>query len=121
DRLQQNNRTATDLSAGTTSVSNRYVMSASSSVNARNGIKVAATIPARGPLQFYADLNGNDVPNESNDGQDIAANWLSWGDLAAYLDWSALRPLSELDYEKINRGQRFPKTNSYAWSSSQLI
>lgn len=121
DRLQQNNRTATDLSAGTTSVSNRYVMSGSSSVNARNGIKVAATIPARGPLQFFADLNGNDVPNESSDGQDIAANWLSWGDLAAYLDWSALRPLSELEYEKINRGQRFPKTNSYAWSSSQLI
>jgi formylglycine-generating enzyme required for sulfatase activity len=121
DRLQQNNRTATDLSPGTTSVSNRYVMSASSSVNARNGIKVAASISAFAPLQFYADLNGNDVPNENNDGQDIAANWLSWGDLAAYLDWSALRPLSELEYEKIARGQRYPKTNSYAWASTQLV
>ena len=44
-----------------------------------------------------------------------AANWLSWMDLAAFADWSALRPMSELEYEKAARGDRFPDAGEFAW------
>lgn len=34
----------------------------------------------------------------------VAMNYLSWPDLAAYLDWSGLRPFTELEFEKACRG-----------------
>lgn len=119
-RLQQNNRTGTDLSIGTSSVTNRYVMSNSSSLTNRNGIRCNGTIDARGPVVFYCDLNGNGTGGEAADGQAIAANYLSWGDVAAYLDWSALRPMTELEYEKIARGQLAGVANEYAWGQTNL-
>ncbi|MFA5089233.1 MAG: hypothetical protein WC552_09410, partial [Candidatus Omnitrophota bacterium] len=33
-----------------------------------------------------------------------AMNWLNWMDLCAYLDWVGLRPMTELEFEKISRG-----------------
>jgi len=44
-----------------------------------------------------------------------AANWLSWMDLAAYADWSGLRPMTELEYEKASRGDRIPDPGEFAW------
>lgn len=119
-RLQQNNRTGTDLSLGTSSVSNRYVMSNSSSLVNRNGIRCNGSINAWAPVAFYCDLNGNGTGGEAADGQNIAANYLSWGDVTAYLDWSALRPMSELEYEKIARGQLASMSNEYAWGQTNL-
>lgn len=119
-RLQQDNRTATDLSIGTTSVTNRYVMSNSSSLANRNGIRCNGTINAWAPLAFYCDLNGNGTGGEAADGQNIAANYLSWADVTAYLDWAALRPMSELEYEKITRGQLASAENEYAWGQTNL-
>ncbi len=48
---------------------------------------------------------------------DRACNFLSWTDVAAYLDWSCLRPLTEMQYEKAGRG--FSANNFYerAWGS----
>ncbi|WP_425392862.1 hypothetical protein [Ekhidna sp.] len=51
----------------------------------------------------------------------IACNFLSWADLAAYLDWSALRPMTELEYEKIARGTLTPEPNEYAWGTTTLV
>lgn len=118
-RLQQQNRTATSLAAGTTSVTNRYVMSNSSSIQNRNGIRVDATVAANGRLTFYNDLNDNGTPNEANDGQFVGCNFLSWADVAAYLDWAALRPMSELEFEKIARGQLAAVANAYAWGNDK--
>ena len=44
-----------------------------------------------------------------------AANWLSWMDLAAFADWSGLRPMTELEYEKAARGDRPPAAGEFAW------
>lgn len=71
----------------------------------RNGIEIAtngtnSTIPA----VYGCDLNANNIYNEATDGEWIAGNYLSYMDLAAFLDWAALRPMTELEFEKSCRG-----------------
>lgn len=46
-----------------------------------------------------------------------ACNFLSWADGAAYADWSGLRPMTELEYEKASRGTLAPVANEYVWGS----
>ncbi|MFZ9719151.1 MAG: hypothetical protein ACO3BD_07325, partial [Chitinophagaceae bacterium] len=58
-RSQQDTRTATLLSAGITSITNRFVMSNTSSISNRNGIRCDANIDANQPITFYCDLNNN--------------------------------------------------------------
>jgi formylglycine-generating enzyme required for sulfatase activity len=47
-----------------------------------------------------------------------AMNFLAWTDLMAYLDWAALRPMTELEYEKICRGPATPVAAEFAWGSN---
>lgn len=117
-RTQQNSRTATSLAAGTTSVTNRYVMSNTSDNFYRNGIRCDADIHTSDPITFYCDLNGNGTGGEAADGQWIACNYLSWMDGAAYLDWSGLRPMTELEFEKACRGTVAPVPDEYAWGNT---
>lgn len=49
---------------------------------------------------------------------DRAASYLSWMDLAAFLDWAALRPITELEYEKAARGPLMAVGGEYAWGTS---
>ena len=44
-----------------------------------------------------------------------AAAGLNWKDLLAFLDWAALRPLSESEFEKCGRGPLPPQAKEYAW------
>ncbi len=85
----------------------------------RNGIDIqtpgtSATVPA----VYACNLNGNGTYNESDDGQHVACNYLSWDDLTAYLDWAALRPMTELEYEKSCRGNQSPVAGEYAWGNT---
>lgn len=46
------------------------------------------------------------------------ANFLGWADIMAYLDWAALRPVTEMELEKAMRGPVYPKVDgAYAWGS----
>lgn len=119
-RQQQDSRTATALAAGTTAVTNRYVMSNTAAINLRNGIRCAATIPANDPIDFYCDLSGNGVGNEVADGQWVACGHLMWSDLSAYLDWCGLRPMTELEFEKACRGPLVPVLNECAWGNATI-
>lgn len=119
-RRQQNSRTATDLAEGVTSVTNRFVMSNSSVIQNRNAIRCNATVSAFQPLQFYVDANADGLADGADDGRGIACNYLSWADLAAYLDWAGLRPLTELEFEKSGRGVREPVPNSYPWANANI-
>jgi len=75
----------------------------------RNSIQVATPgINASTPAVYGCNLNNNGVFNEANDGEWIACNELTWSDLAAFLDWSALRPMTEMEFEKSCRGPLFP-------------
>lgn len=113
-RAQQDTRTNTSLASGTTSVSNRYVMSNAFYISTRNGIACNETIDATASITFYCDLNNNATGSEASDGQCIASVFLTWPDVAAYLDWSGLRPMTELEFEKACRGT-LVVANEFAW------
>lgn len=57
----------------------------------------------------------------SVDDPDRACNFLSWLDLRAYLDWAGLRPMSELEFEKVCRGPQSPGAGEFAWGDTTLI
>jgi formylglycine-generating enzyme required for sulfatase activity len=118
-RQQQEQRVWSGIAE--TNVVNRYVMTNSPTMQFRNGICCDATISATDPVTFYCDLNGNGIPNESSDGQNIACNFISWADGASFTDWAGLRPMTELEYEKACRGTRTPVANEYAWGTTKLI
>ena len=83
----------------------------------RNGIRCDSAIPAAGPINFYCDYNGNGIGGEADDGQNIACNYINWADLVAYLDWIALRPMSEFEFEKVCRGP-VPGSGVFAWGGT---
>lgn len=118
-RAAQKNRVASDISGD--AITNYYVMSNGTSVQYRQGIRA----PASGngttdPVVFGCDLNGNGVLNEATDGEWVAMSYLTWMDLCAYADWAGLRPLTELEFEKLCRGPLHPSTNQYAWGTTHL-
>lgn len=41
--------------------------------------------------------------------------WISWNHIRAFLSWAALRPLTDLEYEKICRGTDTPTPFQAAW------
>lgn len=43
------------------------------------------------------------------------ANFLSFDDQCAFADWAALRPMTELEYEKACRGPNKPISNDFPW------
>jgi formylglycine-generating enzyme required for sulfatase activity len=119
-RGQQQNRVYTSIF--NTAITLRYVMSSTTVVNNRNGIRCDATIPAAPwPVKFYCDFNGNGVGDEAGDGQNIPANYIIAQDLTAYADWSGLRPMSELEYEKACRGPIYPISHEYAWGGIDTL
>ena len=46
-----------------------------------------------------------------------AVSYLSWMDLAAFLDWDAIRPMTELEFEKMARGPIPPNPGEYIWGN----
>ena len=72
------------------------------------------------PAVYACNLNGNTTYGEATDGKDIACNYLTWGDLTAYLDWSGLRPMTELEFEKACRGPLAPAPNGYPWGTAAI-
>lgn len=86
----------------------------------RNGIRIItpgnnATIPA----VYGCDATAG-VENNVDDGQNIAMGGISWGDLIAYLDWAALRPMTELEFEKICRGTAPRVAGEYVWGTTAV-
>jgi formylglycine-generating enzyme required for sulfatase activity len=112
---QQNTRTATapNSAAGT---------GALSSTNAnRNGIDIQTPgVASTTPALYANNLDGDGNFNESVDGQTMACNFLSWMDGCAYADWAALRPMTELEYEKACRGNQLPVANEFAWGTTGI-
>ena len=84
----------------------------------RGGIRCYIAPVGATPGVYVNDLNTADTRNSTDDGQWIAANWLSWMDLTAYADWAALRPMTELEFEKAARGPQLPFNDEYVWHNT---
>ena len=111
---QQSNRTAVAPSsiAGTRALSS----------NNRNALEIQVSgIESTTPAVYACDYTNNDIYDQIDDGQTIACNHLSWGDVAAYCDWAGLRPMTEMEYEKACRGHnQTPVGNELAWGISNF-
>ncbi|MDE5610807.1 MAG: hypothetical protein K2I90_02170, partial [Odoribacter sp.] len=104
-----------------------YVYGAShKQASCRNGIVVGAMQDNR--FAFACNLNPSNLYNQQDDGESIACNYLSPKDMLAYASWSGLRPMSELEYEKMGRqtidslSGKVPlyALNSYAWGNATV-
>lgn len=63
---------------------------------------------------------GGTAGNYTTSNPHVACGNLSWNDLEAYLDWAALRPMTELEFEKACRGPFTGPANGYAWGNDQV-
>jgi formylglycine-generating enzyme required for sulfatase activity len=79
---------------------------------------VTPGVNATTPAVFGCDADGDNNYNELSDGEWITVTGVNWTDLAAYLDWSGLRPMSE--FEKACRGPLVPVPNEYAWGTDDI-
>jgi formylglycine-generating enzyme required for sulfatase activity len=88
----------------------------------RDGIDIQTPgVSTTTPAIYACNFNGNTTYNETGDGQNIPCNYLLWADVAAYLDWSGLRPFTELEFEKACRGGNLsPVPNEYAWGNTSI-
>ena len=50
-----------------------------------------------------------------------ACNYLSWSDVAAYLDWAGLRPITELEFTKASRGTAPAQFRDYPWGEKNIV
>jgi hypothetical protein len=78
------------------------------------------------PAVYGCDANANNIYDEAGDGEWVACGGLSYNDLAAYLDWSGLAPMSEIQYERICRGHSSSGAqpavlSEFAWGTNTIF
>jgi len=72
----------------------------------------------------YKDVRGSIIIKDGKyiaEHPDRVCGFLGWQDGSAFADWAALRPYTELEYEKAARGPSPAMTNEYAWGSTTII
>lgn len=72
---------------------------------------------------LYQSINGTH-PNFAAGSPDRPLYYTNWDDYFSYLDWSGLRPMTELEYEKACRGSRgigfLPTPDEFAWGDVSI-
>ncbi|MES2772574.1 MAG: hypothetical protein V4722_00225 [Bacteroidota bacterium] len=118
DSLQQVTRTAASPTSftGTSALSNI----------GRNFIEIMSPAALNTPAVYGCDANSNNIYNEAADGEWLACNYLAWPDIAAFLDWSGLAPMTEVQYERMCRGNSSAGGNAavlgeYAWGTNTIF
>jgi formylglycine-generating enzyme required for sulfatase activity len=85
----------------------------------RNGIVIKKSgTTSDQPAVYACNANQDNTYNSGKDGHTWACNYLKWADIAAYLDWAGLRPMTELEFEKTARGPNYPVAKEFAWSTA---
>jgi formylglycine-generating enzyme required for sulfatase activity len=65
-------------------------------------------------------ITGSAVGSYATTNPNVACNFLSWADGAAYADWSGLRLMTELEFEKACRGDQPAIAGEYAWGTATV-
>jgi formylglycine-generating enzyme required for sulfatase activity len=73
------------------------------------------------PLIDRYAITGSVVGSYLTTFPNVACNYLSWADGAAYADWSGLRPMTELEFEKACRGPQAAVSGEYAWGTADIV
>lgn len=106
-RNQQQNLISTSMS-GLSSTTNIYVMTNTSVLTNRNTITCASSMGSGDQIDFTVSRATR------------AMNYLLWKWFAAYADWAALRPMTELEFEKAARGPLYPNVNESVTGTSVI-
>lgn len=100
-----------------------YVFGSTNEPTWRNGIMVERKIDGC-PVVFACNLNPADRAGSNGDGQTLACNYMNIVDMLAYADWSGLRPLSEMEYEKMARplyeSELYPLSGEFVWNTQSI-
>ena len=91
----------------------------------RSYIEIETPSTAGSSAIYGTDASNNNVFNEANDGEWVGCGEIFYEDVAAYLDWSGLCPMTELQYEHIARGHtsagpNTPILQEYAWGTNTI-
>jgi formylglycine-generating enzyme required for sulfatase activity len=70
---------------------------------------------------FRYAITGTTIENYATTNPFLACNMLAWTDISGYLDWSGLRPMTELEFEKACRGTGSAVANEYAWGTTGIV
>ena len=97
-----------------------YVFGNPKRPSCRNGIAVFSRKSTSQPAVFGCNLNPAEPFFSKDDGQTLACNYMTGADMLAYLDWSGLRPMSELEYEKACRTPNRVMPGEYAWNTTSV-
>ncbi len=98
-----------------------YVFGNPKHPSCRNGIAVFSRKNMSQPAVFGCNLNPAEPFFDKDDGQTLACNYMTGADMLAYLDWSGLRPMSELEYEKACRTPSRVIPGEYAWNTTSAV
>ncbi|HQW46104.1 MAG: hypothetical protein IPI22_10125 [Bacteroidetes bacterium] len=78
------------------------------------------------PAVYGCDFNANLIFNDPTDGQNTACAMFTVRRAISFLDWSGLRPMTEMEYEKLCRGTKFngqanPRViGEYPWGTTEF-
>lgn len=90
-----------------------------------NGYRIEVKTPGDGtttltPAVFANDATNDDIFDQADDGLGLAVG-LATKEFLSFLDWAAIRPMTEFEYEKVCRGPLYPVVNEYAWGSTDYL
>lgn len=90
-----------------------------------NSFRVVIKTPGNGLTSLTPAVYASDATNDNNydqedDGQCLPIS-LGNKQFLAFLNWAALRPMTEFEYEKACRGPLTPVRNEYAWGSNDVL
>lgn len=93
--------------------------------NTYNGYRIEIKTPGDGTTTLTPAVFGNDATDDNNFDQPDDALGLAVGlgtkEFLSFLDWAAIRPMSEFEYEKACRGPLYPVVNELSWGSTDNI
>ncbi|MBN1913788.1 MAG: SUMF1/EgtB/PvdO family nonheme iron enzyme [Candidatus Omnitrophica bacterium] len=106
-RKQQQNMVESDISGDV--ITNYYVKTNTEDEHLRNSIVCSKTgNGTTEPVKFYTYAPARTL------------NYTSWSNIAAFGDWSGLRPITELEYEKASRGPKEAVVDEGAWGTTDV-